>query len=550
MDNMMKELVAKTDPLLGYSSLPVTFTSVLLPKYNNELHRYWFVASRIAEAQFGVSLPDPLNPSATETDEQARAAKKIREWYLEGMEDVMMRLYKLGYSRVSAATHRYALDFSLWLRAYTFYVGCGNYSPQFLYDIPLDYIVPFSKEYDDFYRHQKALECPLISLADTITAGSITLPREVPQEAHPEPNARTTATSMMPQDGPEQVPLQLIGSAVKTGSMPSNRRVTVADVDKVLREKIEKARSEKAKANLLELSQRGLASTGLLGRNDVRQRSLDKQQSQAPTTTHATQITNQGQADRPQSSVQPPRKSDHPAAPVLLCGNRACQTVGHELVDCFGPPTALGDIVGCPFCNTEAHILDCCPQLPYVTKDTLFDMLVTRRANLPVIRTSISILSLAVSLNKLPTLARAMPLTKPTVKGPYTELRSWRCRDRSLIFRDPTMPTDPVEFLEELDKEWPHVVIQTTHTYGSIGSIPPKRTLTIFAVEWISLLVPYRKIFKRAQVHVDGRGHYPFVEDARTYERNQKEQVKYLIVALRKEAEKRGRSAAARQSRR
>ena len=33
-------------------------------------------------------------------------------------EDIMMRLFNLGLSRVSTATHLYALQFSLWIRGH------------------------------------------------------------------------------------------------------------------------------------------------------------------------------------------------------------------------------------------------------------------------------------------------------------------------------------------------------------------------------------------------------------------------------------------------
>lgn len=119
MNQMMRELVATSDPLEGHASVPLTYTSVLSSEmYNDERHRHWFVACRIAETHFGLSLPDPLQPSdgASVTAAQATAADKIHECYVEGLEDTMMRFYNLGFSRVSTATHRYALDFSLWMR--------------------------------------------------------------------------------------------------------------------------------------------------------------------------------------------------------------------------------------------------------------------------------------------------------------------------------------------------------------------------------------------------------------------------------------------------
>ncbi|KAL0468329.1 hypothetical protein QR685DRAFT_573625 [Neurospora intermedia] len=527
MNQMMRELVATSDPLEGHASVPLTYTSVLSSEmYNDERHRHWFVACRIAETHFGLSLPDPLQPSdgASVTAAQATAADKIHECYVEGLEDTMMRFYNLGFSRVSTATHRYALDFSLWMRGtfagYFLYVGCGDYGPQFWYTKPLDYVAPFSQEYDDFYRHRRA------------------------QEAIPKPVASTITTSDMPHHEPQEAPPKLAASIVTNDSMPHYRRVTVADFDELLREDRERAREEKERTNpessgsqahstsTAELSrginkrsldeaetmalapppkrpqtgfpQRTLTSMGMLGCHEVHQHSQVEQHSQVQSITAQTG----NESHRPQSSSQASR--GHPRFSARVCGNRRCESRHHELADCLGPPSRQGDIDGCPLCNTQQHGLDCCAKLPRIPRNDLFDILVTRRANLTVIRTSISILSLAASLNKLVVLAEAMPLTKGTAKGIYTQH-------------------------QPLDQAWSSVIMGTVQNNGPPENIP--RNLTVFNSVWISQLVPFRKAFAQAGVHVDGRGYYPFgtAPQQRAYEKAHQEKVHQELYTLRRE---------------
>lgn len=323
---------------------------------------------------------------------------------------------------------------------YFLYVGCGDYGPQFWYTKPLDYVAPFSQEYDDFYRHRRA------------------------QEAIPKPVASTITTSDMPHHEPQEAPPKLAASIVTNDSMPHYRRVTVADFDELLREDRERAREEKERTNpessgsqahstsTAELSrginkrsldeaetmalapppkrpqtgfpQRTLTSMGMLGCHEVHQHSQVEQHSQVQNITAQTG----NESHRPQSSSQASR--GHPRFSARVCGNRRCESRHHELADCLGPPSRQGDIDGCPLCNTQQHGLDCCAKLPRIPRNDLFDILVTRRANLTVIRTSISILSLAASLNKLVVLAETMPLTKGTAKGIYTQHQPWKHRHR------------------------------------------------------------------------------------------------------------------------
>lgn len=119
VDNMFNELVAM-GPVDGHSSM-ATYTSVLQsPKPHDELNRHWFVDFKIAVTHFGVKLPDPLQSPVGDgvTLAQATAASKIHEGYLEGegFKYVMTRFYNLGLKRVSTASHRYAMDFCLWMR--------------------------------------------------------------------------------------------------------------------------------------------------------------------------------------------------------------------------------------------------------------------------------------------------------------------------------------------------------------------------------------------------------------------------------------------------
>lgn len=106
---------------------PLTFTSATTTdRYHNELSRNLFVARQIARIYLGVStLPDPRDGLILEESglrvaapAQRRAAAKVREWWLEGLQDrdVMIKFESLGLSRVSTAAHLYALDALLWMR--------------------------------------------------------------------------------------------------------------------------------------------------------------------------------------------------------------------------------------------------------------------------------------------------------------------------------------------------------------------------------------------------------------------------------------------------
>ncbi|KAK1633689.1 hypothetical protein BDP81DRAFT_473834 [Colletotrichum phormii] len=77
-------------------------------------------------------------------------------------------------------------------------------------------------------------------------------------------------------------------------------------------------------------------------------------------------------------------KRDQDCADVV-CGS--CSGKGHHFLDCVWPD-ARGDLVGCPFCNTKEHVMDNCPQQPTLNDFEWTHILVFRRANKPLLRTT------------------------------------------------------------------------------------------------------------------------------------------------------------------
>ncbi|KXH53012.1 hypothetical protein CSIM01_10950 [Colletotrichum simmondsii] len=69
----------------------------------------------------------------------------------------------------------------------------------------------------------------------------------------------------------------------------------------------------------------------------------------------------------------------------IICGS--CSARGHHLLDCVWPD-ARGDLVGCPFCNTKEHVMDLCPQNPSFDDWGWAYILIYRRANKPLLRTT------------------------------------------------------------------------------------------------------------------------------------------------------------------
>ncbi|KHE82492.1 hypothetical protein GE21DRAFT_1310306 [Neurospora crassa] len=535
---MMNELVAMSHPD-GHSSMRPTYTSVFTStKYNDERHRHWFVVSRIAKTHFGVSqMPDPLQPHDDEsvTLAQATAANRIHECYIEGFKDVMMRFYNLGLSRVSTAAHLYALDFSLWMRGYG--LGCGDFGDRFHYTKPSTHVGPFSTEYDIFY-HAKQTE----RFRERQMASAIVTPNDMsfPTAAGGPRHVTATSASIGQPSREENERPNLENSTTEADQKSSaqslygldqhdnGNTMTYAGVDQASREETEPALPKvaatvmhPASAPSTAQSSRGSAKRSLdtadttalapqpkrsqpglplrtlasvLDVQEIQLSSKAKQQSQAPTVPRVLQ-----------SSAQA-KTSPEPEAKV--CGNKACGRSGHELADCFGPPSNVGDIDGCPFCNTQEHVLDNCPLLPSVTKDDLFNVLIRRRANLPLIRTAISFLDLAASHNKLDVLAETMPLSRRTARWAYSELKLWKNPDPSRLFRNPEFSSDPKVLMGKLYESWDELVGATTRIDRNVKSVP--QGITVFKRKWMHQLVPYNTVYHNAKISVQGAGVYPF----------------------------------------
>ncbi|KXH31433.1 hypothetical protein CSIM01_04052 [Colletotrichum simmondsii] len=69
--------------------------------------------------------------------------------------------------------------------------------------------------------------------------------------------------------------------------------------------------------------------------------------------------------------------------PSNICSN--CGHAGHWLGDCVFPDDN-GTIMGCPIHNTKLHVLDDCPDLPYMSLQQRVTTIVVRRRNKPAIR--------------------------------------------------------------------------------------------------------------------------------------------------------------------
>ncbi|KAJ4418033.1 hypothetical protein N0V85_001607 [Neurospora sp. IMI 360204] len=608
---MVNELVAM-GPLDGHSSMRPTYTSVLSPnKYNDERHRYWFAACKIAETHFGVSqLPDPLQPHDGEsvTLAQATAANRIHECYIEGFKDVMMRFYNLGLSRVSTAAHLYALDFSLWMRGYA--LGCSDFGDKFHYTKPSAHVGPFSTEYDIFY-HGKQTE----RFRERQMANGIATPSDMPfpsapggphhvtatstnigqpsREENERPNPEISATEAHPKStaqpihGSDKHSLDVtitnagMNQPLREETQPAHPEVSATETHPastaqprrrnrgmkkrghgatITGANIDQPLGEKTKPALLGISaaQTHATSTAQQSRGSIK-RSLDtadttalapqpkrpqpglplrmltpvpdcqeahlpsqaKQKSQAPTVPPV-----------PQSSAQ---AKTSPESDAKVCGNKACGRLGHELADCFGPPSNVGDIDGCPFCNTQEHVLDNCPLLGTATKDDLFNVLVTQRANLPLIRTAISFLDLAASHKKLDVLAETMPLQRRTARWTYSELKLWENPDPSKLFRDPEFSSDPKVLMIKLYETWDALVGSTTRIDRNAKSIP--EGIMLFRRKWIHELVPYNTIYHGAKINVQGGGIYPFgpKDELLRVQKGHREMVQERLFAFLKE---------------
>ncbi|KAK3347813.1 hypothetical protein B0H65DRAFT_587719 [Neurospora tetraspora] len=161
MDKMMQELAAMRYPD-RHTPTPPTYTSVVTTiRYNDEYHR------------------NCVTPA------QRAAAAKIQEWYLEGSQDVMMRFYNLGLSRVFTAAHLYALDFSLWMRGYALPRGdFGN--DRFYYTKPSAHVGPFSSEYDNFFAER---------FRERHMASRMVTPRDMSPQSAPGRSQHVTITS-------------------------------------------------------------------------------------------------------------------------------------------------------------------------------------------------------------------------------------------------------------------------------------------------------------------------------------------------------------------
>ncbi|KAI1213392.1 uncharacterized protein F4807DRAFT_456736 [Annulohypoxylon truncatum] len=76
------------------------------------------------------------------------------------------------------------------------------------------------------------------------------------------------------------------------------------------------------------------------------------------------------------------------------CAN--CNSVGHDLAICVGPPGFDGAIHGCPCCNTILHTFDICPRTTTMNSDLIYHFLVLLRGRRAPISTRRGYLQMAV----------------------------------------------------------------------------------------------------------------------------------------------------------
>ncbi|CCC12940.1 hypothetical protein SMACR_06082 [Sordaria macrospora] len=450
VDNMFNELVAM-GPVDGHSSM-ATYTSVLQsPKPHDELNRHWFVDFKIAVTHFGVKLPDPLQSPVGDgvTLAQATAASKIHEGYLEGE----------GFN-APGGPH--------FVDATSTNIGQPSREEN---ERPNSDIAA-TEEAHPMLTAQPILGLDIWSLDATITnvknAGldeplkeergpaPLRLPTHPASTVEPDRAVRGTSRGRnIKRNGVgATVTIANIGqlSRVQQGQASTKRSLDTTDVRKLAPQSKKQQQGFLLRVPTSVLEEEYLPSQA-------------RQQSQTPTVAPVPQT--------------PAQAKTRPEFVDKFCGNKDCGKPGHELADCFGPPSNMGDIDGCPFCNTQEHVLDNCPLLPTVTKDQLFDVLVTRRANLPLIRTAISFLNLAAFTKKLDLLAKTMPLQRRTARWAYTELK-------------------PI-LMGKLYENWETLVSGTTRLDRDIKSVPD--SITVFKRRWTHELVPYNPVYFAAGIN-------------------------------------------------
>lgn len=152
---------------------------------------------------------------------------------------------------------------------------------------------------------------------------------------------------------------------------------------------------------------------------------------------------NQGGIFRRQ--VTTPPKPNRPAKPVLtaLTGNECAWCMKrnqglvyastHRLHSCVWP-TGLGDIPGCPLCNTLEHSWDACPIAHHPNwsneqrQASAYNFLVRYRGSMPPIRTTTSWPALADQRTTGQPLRDGYPVTKAFVLEKFKSNRQWLAR--------------------------------------------------------------------------------------------------------------------------
>lgn len=338
------------------------------------------------------------------------------------------------------------------------------------------HVGPFSREYESFYAARFRERDIDRQLATPSNLSSSVAPGGPQQVANHSVNIVASAS-------------EAYSTSVAQPSRGVNKR-TLDESDAI-------AQVPPPKRLHLVLPLRPLTSRALPGSHDVHQPSRTEQELQAPAVPNNTtsdQVVVEAAATR--------------------CGNTQCNSTDHELVDCFGPVSHGGFLEGCPFHNTQSHGIDDCLQLwrGQLTKEELFNVLITRRQNLPPFKTLISPLALAASMGKLDSLTLLMPLDRRTVKTTYAPMKLWENPRRDKLFRDPRFPTNPADFMEYLYDSWNEVVQGLTRQDLSRTPVRVPNNLSVFRNPWVSELVPYNKAFNN--VRVRNRGTYPFMPKA------------------------------------
>ncbi|KAK7960655.1 hypothetical protein PG988_011869 [Apiospora saccharicola] len=145
------------------------------------------------------------------------------------------------------------------------------------------------------------------------------------------------------------------------------------------------------------------------------------------------------------STFKLPRQPGETTEPIWQCAN--CGRFGHTLGDCVVPSYDVGDIDGCPLCNSKEHLFDQCHNVSYMNLEMLLRILFFRREGKCQIRSDKEIYELFSqfieygksqgnnvedTLCSIPPWTRAFALNVLSDESNIQKLRQWDYSDLGL----------------------------------------------------------------------------------------------------------------------